>query len=124
MVTFLKYKVLELFLENQAEPNKKIEIKHSFTYNVSYKADDSKCLGLLNFKITDKNDEKAFMIKVSMVSEFSYSPELDKKEIHKETFRQLFPYLRMTITNLTTLAGLPALVIPNIIIKDDDIGKQ
>ena len=120
MVDLLGYRTLELSVKNQSAQKGALELKHTFSYNVSLNEAQKKGLGFLNFIMRDEKTESGLSVKVSLVADFSYSTD-DRKYIHKESFRQLFPYLRMTVTNLCTCAGIGGIIIPNLKINDDQI---
>lgn len=120
MVDLLGYRTLELSVKNQSAERGALELKHTFSYNVSLNEAQKKGLGFLNFVMKNEKTESGLCVKVSLVADFSYSTD-DRKYIHKESFRQLFPYLRMTVTNLCTCAGIGGIIIPNLKINDDQI---
>ncbi len=121
VVDLLGYRTLELSLNNQSAERGSLELKHTFSYNVSYNEGQKKGLGFLNFVMKNEKTEGGLCIKVSLVADFVYSEGDDRKYIHKESFRQVFPYLRMTVTNLCSCAGIGGIIIPNLTINDDQI---
>lgn len=123
MVDLRGYRTLELSFTNQSAAAGNIELKHTFSYNVSLNEAQKKGLGFLNFIMKNEKTEGGLCVKVSLVADFAYSEDDDRKFIHKESFRQVFPYLRMTVTNLCSCAGIAGIVIPNLTINDDQIQK-
>ncbi len=121
MVDLRGYRTLELSVANQSAAHGSMELKHTFSYNVSLNTGENKGLGFLNFVMKNEKVEGGLCVKVSLVADITYSAEDDKKYIHKESFRQLFPYLRMTVTNLCSCAGIAGVIIPNLNINDDQI---
>ena len=115
------YRVLELSVKNQSAERGSVQLKHTFSYNVSLNEGEHKGLGFLNFVMKNEQTEGGLSLKVSLVADITYSPEDDRKHIHKESFRQVFPYLRMTVTNLCSCAGIQGVMIPNLRIEDDQI---
>ena len=75
----------------------------------------------MEFNLGDKDEVQPFKIKIGLQAEFVYQDETSKPHIHCESFRMIFPYLRMIITNLTTMCGMPGLFIPYIEIKEDSV---
>ena len=80
-------------------------------YNVNYIDAENKCIGILNFKVSD-TDMQPFEIKIEMVGEFSFGKNDEKPDIHVNSFDQIFPFLRQIISNTTTMCGMPGLMIP------------
>ena len=112
MIQLKGYRVTEMEMESKVPNETKIQLAHSFKYNVRYKKDENKCVGLLEFSLGDKDEVQPFKIKIGLQAEFVYQDETSKPHIHCESFRMIFPYLRMIITNLTTMCGMPGLFIP------------
>ena len=123
MVDLRGYRTLELSFSNQSVGVGSVELKHTFSYNVSLNTAEKKGLGFLNFVMKNEKTEGGLCVKVSLVADFTYSEDDDRRYIHKESFRQVFPYLRMTVTNLCSCAGIAGIVIPNLQINDDQIQK-
>ena len=121
MVDLLGYRTLELTVKNQSAAQGALELKHTFSYNVSLNEEQRKGLGFLNFVMKSEKEEEGLCVVVSLVADIIYSADDDRVHIHKESFRQLFPYLRMTVTNLCSCAGIGGIVIPNLQINDDQI---
>ena len=121
MVDLLGYRTLELSIKNQSAQGGALELKHTFSYNVSLNTQQNKGLGFLNFVMKNEKTEGGLSVVVSLVADFKYASDDDRKYIHKESFRQLFPYLRMTVTNLCSCAGIGGIIIPNLNINDDQI---
>lgn len=121
MVDLRGYRTIELSLKNQAKAGARIPQKHTFSYNVSLNPQEKKGIGFLNFAIKSDAEDEGLSVRVSLVADFTYEEGDDRKYIHKESFRQLFPYLRMTVTNLCSCAGIGGIMIPNLKITDDQI---
>ena len=121
MVDLLSYRTLELSVSNQSTSEGSIELKHTFSYNVSINASARKALGFLNFVMKNEKTAGGLNVKVSLVAEFSYGEEDERRYVHTESFRLLYPYLRMTVTNLCTCAGIGGIIIPNLTINDEQI---
>jgi len=118
MVNLMKYRVLEEHFTNNAPEGTRLEVKNTFHYNVSFKQDGNRCIGLLKFDLHDQKEPDSFNMKLSIVADFTFGNE-SKAKIHQESFRQLFPYVRAIVTTLTTAAGMPALILPCMEIKTD-----
>lgn len=111
MVELKGYKVNKLEIENKAKPGTQLKLQNQVKYNVNYMDDVKKCLGMLEFRITD-SEMNPFEVKLEMVAEFSYEEGDEKPDIHTASFDQMFPFVRMIVNNLTSLTGMPGLMIP------------
>lgn len=111
MVELKGYKINSISFENKVANGTQLKLQNQVKYNVNYMDADNKCLGILEFRVADA-DMNPFEIKVEMVAEFTYAEDDDKADIHVNSFDQMFPYLRMTISSLTSMSGMPGLMIP------------
>lgn len=120
MVAINAYKVNKLEIENRVAPGVQLKLQNQVKYNVNYMDDVKKCVGILGFRITDAN-RNPFEVKIEMAAEFSFGEEDEKADIHTQSFDQLFPFLRMVINNITSLTGMPGLMIPIMRLNKDNV---
>lgn len=120
MVAINAYKVNKLEIENRVAPGVQLKLQNQVKYNVNYMDDVKKCVGILGFRITDANFNP-FEVKIEMAAEFSFGEEDEKADIHTQSFDQLFPFLRMVINNITSLTGMPGLMIPIMRLNKDNV---
>ena len=120
MVAINAYKVNKLEIENRVAPGVQLKLQNQVKYNVNYMDDVKKCVGILGFRITDAN-LNPLEVKIEMAAEFSFGEEDEKADIHTQSFDQLFPFLRMVINNITSLTGMPGLMIPIMRLNKDNV---
>lgn len=111
MVELKGYKVNSISFENKVANGVQLKLQNQVKYNVNYIDAENKCIGILNFKVSD-TDMQPFEIKIEMVGEFSFGENDEKPDIHVNSFDQIFPFLRQIISNTTTMCGMPGLMIP------------
>ncbi len=111
MVELKGYKVNRLEIENKVKPGTQLKLQNQVKYNVNYIDGANRCVGILEFRVID-TDMNPFEIKIEMAAEFTYSDGDEKPDIHTTSFDQMFPFLRMIIHNVTSLTGIPGLMIP------------
>lgn len=120
MVELQGYKFNQIQFENKVANGTQLKLQNQFKYNVNYMDSENKCLGVLEFRVADA-EMNPFEIKIEMVAEFTYSDDDDKADIHVESFAQMFPFLRQTINSLTTMSGMPGLLIPIIRLNRESV---
>lgn len=111
MVEIKGYKINKIEVENKVQPGTQLKLQNQVKYNVNYMDDVKKCIGILEFRISDA-ELNPFEVKIEMAAEFTYGDGDERAEIHTTSFDQLFPFLRMTVNNATALTGMPGLMIP------------
>ena len=111
MVELKGYKVNSISFENKVQNGTQLKLQNQVKYNVNYIDAENRCIGILDFRVTDA-EMNPFEIRVEMLAEFNYQEGDEKPEIHTGTFDQLFPFLRKIINNITSMSGMPGLLIP------------
>ena len=111
-VKFEGFEVRKIIFENNMSGN--VDLDFKFSYGVRYIEEVSKCIGSLTINIIDKENNGIFNLEVVIEGIYSYDKSNEKELIHKETLKELYPYARTLITNLTANAGLSPLVLPMI----------
>jgi len=120
MVELKGYKVNSVSFENKVKNGTQLKLQNQVKYNVNYIESENKCVGILDFRVTDA-DLNPFEIRIEMVAEFTYQEGDEKPDIHTGSFDQLFPFLRQIINNLTTMSGMPGLLIPIMRLNRDSV---
>lgn len=120
MVELKGYKVNSISFENKVQNGTQLKLQNQVKYNVNYMEADNKCLGILEFRVADA-DMNPFEIKLEMVAEFAYQDGDDKADIHVHSFDQVFPFLRQIINNVTSMSGMPGLMIPIMKLNRDTV---
>lgn len=120
MVELKGYKVNSINFENKVKNGTQLKLQNQVKYNVNYMDDDNRCVGIVEFRIADA-DMNPFEIRVEMVAEFAYEDGDEKPDIHTGSFDQIFPFLRQVINNITSMSGMPGLMIPIMKLNRDTV---
>lgn len=113
-------KVQEVEFVSKLENGTKVELETKYSYNVSY-SNTNMCRGEVSVIMSDKKTPDKFKIKVVLLGVFSFKQGVPKETIHVETYKELFPYVRAFVTNLTANAGIPPIIVPGIDIEAQSI---
>ena len=111
MVELKWYKLSELSFENKVPNGTQLKLKNQVKYNVNYMDDDARCVGRLDFRVSDE-EMSPFEIRVELEALFTYAPDDERPDIHTQSFDQIFPFLRQIIHSTTAMSGMPGLMIP------------
>lgn len=113
MIKFLGYKVTEMsFKINETAPNEK-----NFQINPKMRFDIKKDAHTLIMGVTVTIDKMQaspvpFELNLHLVGSFGVENENNIEELRIKATSILFPYVRTTITNITTNANMPAYYLP------------
>ena len=113
--TLANQKVQEIHLSNKLDQSGQIQLDSSFSLNVSFSSDGSRCVGKLTQTLRDKEHVGGkFTLSVELVGIFNCSGATNdevKRQIHMEVYDQLFPYMQSQCATLTAASGLPGLML-------------
>lgn len=123
MVELKGYRINSITFENKVPSGSELKLNNQVKYNVNYKENSDICVGMLDFTVSEAN-MKPFEIRVQLVAEFTYDLDDSKEDIHVNSFDQIFPFLRQSISNITTLSGMPGLLIPMIKLKRENVQHE
>ena len=102
--SLLTQKVQELHLSNKLEKSGQIQLDSSFSLNVSFAPDGTKCVGKLQQTLRDKEFAGGkFTLTVELVGIFSCTgatADEVKRQIHGEVYDQLFPFMQAQCSSL------------------------
>lgn len=114
------YKISKIDFINNLANGTKLELNNKYSYNVKY-GQNGVCEGILTVDITDKGGNKDFKISITIQGLFQYETQTPREQIHVATFKEIFPYARVFVSNLTTSAGMPPIMIPPIDMENQEI---
>ncbi len=122
------YRVEEMQFKNVLENGAQIRLEHKYSFNVRYDS-DNKCVGTFYVEVYDKNNPDKFNAKTKIAAFYTYSEGVDKDTIHREAFKEVYPYAKAIITTITANGGVPPIILPAVDIESQniyrfDIGKK
>lgn len=118
---FKGMKVEEIDLTNKLEGQVKLDIEQRASFNVKYTNDNLHCAANLTIDMMEKTAPMDFNFKISATAFLDCEPGMDKKEIHKKAYDEIYPNVRTLITTIMVNAGLPTIVIPKVKMDDSNI---
>ena len=112
--TLVSQKVQEIHLSNKLEQAGQIQLDSSFSLNVSFANDGTRCVGKLTQTLRDKEFAGGkFTMSVELVGIFNCTGAVTdevKRQVHGEVYDQLFPYMQSQCANLAAASGIPGLM--------------
>ncbi len=119
-VKLLSHSATELSLINNLKGSESIELTNRCSYNLG-RSPNRNCRGEMSVEVFNKNAPESFCIKVKLVGIFLEEDNAQPDDVHKTTYRMLFPYARALVTSLTVAANVPPLFLPDINIDGQSI---
>lgn len=118
---FKGLKVEEIDLTNRIQGQKKLDIEQRANFNVKYTNDNKHCVATLAIDMMDKSAPMDFNFKIAVQGFLDVDGEMDRKEIHKAAYNELYPHVRSIVMTIMVNAGLPPITIPKVKMDDSNI---
>ena len=114
------YRVEEMSFKNVLETGTQIRLEHKYSFNVRYDK-ENKCVGNFSVEVYDKTAPEKFNVKTKIAAFYTYSEGSDKDAIHREAFKEIYPYAKSIITTITANGGVPPIILPAVDIDSQNI---
>lgn len=114
------YRVEDMQFRNVLASGAQIKLEHKYSFNVKYDK-DNKCVGNFFVEVYDKDNADKFYAKTGIAAFYTYTPGMDKDTIHRQAFKEVFPYAKAIITTITANGGVPPIILPAVDIESQSV---
>ncbi|MBR5322350.1 MAG: protein-export chaperone SecB [Clostridia bacterium] len=119
-VTLNAYRVEEMHFKNILDTGIQIKLENKYSFNVKYDK-ENKCVGVFSVEVYDKDNADKFYAKTKVAAFYTFSDGMDKDTIHREAFKEIFPYAKSIITTISANGGIPPIILPTVDIDSQNI---
>lgn len=119
-ITLKGWHAEQIRFDNKLTPGTRVSLEHKFQYNVKY-AGGNLCRCEMTLDANDKENPDAFGVHAVVVGLFAYEEGIEKETIHIQTYKELFPFARALLSNITVNAGIPPILFPTVEIEKQSI---
>ena len=106
--------------KNILDTGVQIKLENKYSFNVKYDK-DNKCIGVFSVEVYDKDNADKFYVKTRIAAFYTFSEGMDKDTIHRESFKEIFPYAKAIITTISANGGVPPIILPAVDIDSQSI---
>ena len=114
------YRITDLKFQNHATATGKSKLETKYTYQVKF-SNNHTCRGEMKILVTDQENPDTLTVDMTMVGIFEIVAEQDKELLHKESFKQLYPFARAAVSTSSSTTGILPIIIPSVDIDSQDI---
>ena len=114
------YRITDIQFQNHTTANGKTKLETKYTYQVKF-GNNNTCRAEMKVSVSDKDNPDTLKIDVTMVGIFEIISEQDKEMLHKESFKQLYPFAIAAISTISSNTGILPIIIPDVDIDSQDI---
>lgn len=114
------YRITDIQFQNHANTNGKAKLKTEYTYQVKF-SNNNVCRGEMKVSISDEENPETFKLNITLVGIFEIVSAQDREMLHKESFKQLYPFARAAVSTISSNTGILPIIIPDVDIDSQDI---
>ena len=114
------YRITDIQFQNHAVANGKTKLVTKYTYQVKF-ANNNTCRAEMKVLVSDQASPDTLKVDVTLVGIFEIVAEQDKEILHKESFKQLYPFARAAVSTISSSTGILPIIIPDVDIDSQDI---
>lgn len=120
-VKLLNFSASEINFINNIQKTNTFELTNRCSYQLGFSANKKLCRGEMTVEMSNKNEPDAFNVKVKLVGNFVVEGDDPQDEVHKASYKLLFPHAKALITSITVAANVPPLFFPDINIDNQSV---
>ena len=120
-LVFKGLKVEEIDLTNKLEGQRQLDIAQRSSFNVKYTNDNLHCMATLTIDMMEKSAPMDFNFKIIVTAFLDCEEGMDKREIHRKAYDELYPHVRALVMTIMVNSGLPPIAVPKVKMDDANI---
>ena len=120
-LVFKGMKVEEIDLTNKLEGQVQLDIAQRASFNVKYTNDNLHRIATLTIDMMEKSAPMDFNFKISATAFLDCEEGMEKREIHKKAYDEIYPHVRALIMTIMVNSGLPPIAIPKVKMDNSNI---
>lgn len=120
IVKLLNYQATEISYKNELTGIESFELSNKCTYHLGF-AQNKLCRGEMIIEIFNKKEPEKFFVKVKVIGNFLREDASPEDDVHKSTYKLLFPHARAIVTAVSVDANIPPLFFPDINIDGQSV---
>ena len=121
-VRLLNFNAAEISFINNIQASNTFELTNRCSYQLGFSPNKKLCRGEMTVEMSSKSDPNTFKVKVRVIGNFvSEDENAPQDEVHKTSYKLLFPHAKALITALTVAANVPPLFFPDINVDNQSV---
>ena len=117
----LNFSANEITYKNNMQRNETFSVNSRCSYNLGFNEGGRLCRGQMTLEVSNREKPEDFTVRAVVVGNFIIEDEAPKDDIHKTSYKLLFPHAKAMITALTVAANIPPIFFPNIDIDSQSV---
>ena len=113
------YRITDIKFQNHTVASVKTKLETKYTYQVKFS--NNTCRAEMKVSVKDQENSDTLSVELTLVGIFDIPANHDKEALHKETFKEMYPFARSAVSTISGATGILPIIIPNVDIDSQDI---
>ncbi len=114
-IKLMNFSANEITYKNSAQGNATFSVHSRCSYNLAFSDGGRVCRGTMKLEVASKEEPERFLLRTVTVGNFiCEDADAPRDEVHKETYKLLFPHAKAMMTAVTVTANIPPIFFPDI----------
>ena len=101
--------------------NETFSVNSRCSYNLGFTEGGRLCRGQMTLEVSNREDPEKFLVRAVVVGNFLNEESAAHDDIHKTSYKMLFPHAKAMLTALTVTANIPPIFFPDIDIDSQSV---
>ena len=103
------------------QKNETFSVNSRCSYNLGFTEGGKLCRGQMTLEVSNRAEPEKFLVRAVVIGNFLNEEDSPRDEIHKTSYKMLFPHAKAMITALTVAANIPPIFFPDIDIDSQSV---
>ena len=120
-IKLLNFSASEISYKNAMQKSESFSVNSRCSYNLGFTEDGRVCRGQMTLEVANREQPEKFSVKVVLVGNFLNEDDSPRDDVHRASYKMLFPHAKAMITALSVTANIPPIFFPDIDIDSQSI---
>lgn len=120
-IKLLNFSASEISYKNNMQKNETFSVNSRCSYNLGFTEGGKLCRGQMTLEVSNKEEPDKFLVRAVVVGNFLSEDDSPRDDIHRASYKMLFPHAKAMVTALTVTANIPPIFFPDIDIDSQSV---
>ncbi len=120
-IKLLNYSAGEISYKNAMQKSETFSVNSRCSYNLGFTENGRLCRGQMTLEVSNRAEPEKFFVKVVVIGNFISEDDSPRDDLHRASYKMLFPHAKAMITALSVTANIPPIFFPDIDIDSQSV---
>ncbi len=121
-IKLLNFSANEISYKNNMQRSETFSVNSRCSYNLGLTENGRICRGQMTLEVLHRDEPEKFFVRAVVVGNFvNEDLKAARDELHRESYKLLFPHAKAMMTAITVTANIPPIFFPDIDIDSQSV---